>query len=60
MAVQFLDMFEICISTSLLIGSCQRIANKLINVSVGGTLLTTASSGHYLGITVDPTLLEFA
>ena len=30
--------------------------HKAINVSVGGTLLTTASSVCYLGITIDPTL----
>ena len=40
----------------MLIGSRQRIANKAINVSVGGTLLTTANSVRYLVITIDPTL----
>jgi len=44
----------------LYIGSCQRIANKVINVSVGGMLLTTASSVCYLRIAIDPTLMEFA
>ena len=44
----------------MLIGSRQRIANKAINVSVGGTLLTIASSIRYLGVTIDPTLMEFA
>ena len=42
--------------SNLLIGGHQRIANKGINVSVGGTLLTTASSVRYLGVTIDPTL----
>ena len=37
-------------------GSRQRIANKTLNVSVGGTLLTQVSSVRYLGVTIDPTL----
>ena len=63
---QWLCSSQLCLnvakSTSMLIGSCQRIriVNKVINVSVGGTLLTTASSVCYLGITIDPTLMEFA
>ena len=57
---QWLCSSRLCLnvvkSTSMLIGSRQRITNKVINVSVGGTLLTTASSVHYLGVKFDPTL----
>ena len=42
-----------------LIRSCQKIANKTLNISIGGTLLAQASSVHYVGITIDPTLLIF-
>ena len=40
----------------MLIGSCQRIANKMLKVSVECTLLTQVSSVHYLGATFDPML----
>ena len=43
-------------SNSMLIGSCQRIANKTLNVSVGGTVLNRATSVRYLGVIIDPTL----
>ena len=43
-------------SSSILIGSQQRIANKSLNVSIGGTLLTQVISVQYLGIIIDNTL----
>jgi len=43
-------------SNSLLIGSRQRVANKTLNVSVGGKLLTQVSFVCYLGVTIDPSL----
>jgi len=43
-------------SNSLLIGSRQRVADKKLNVSVGGKLLAQVSSVHYLGVTIDSSL----
>jgi len=40
-------------SNSMLIGSHQRIANKILNVTFGGKVL---NSVHYLGVTIDPSL----
>ena len=43
-------------SSSMLIGSRQRIANKSLNVSIGGTLLAQVNSVRYLGVLIDNTL----
>ena len=40
----------------MLIGSRQRIADKTLNISVGGTVLNRATSVWYLGVIIDPTL----
>ena len=43
-------------SSSMLIGSRQKIANKSLNVSIGGILLAQVDSVQYLGVIIDPTL----
>ena len=43
-------------SSSMLLGSRQRIANKSLDVSVGGTSLPQVNSVRYLGIIIDNTL----
>ena len=43
-------------SSSMLIGSRQRIANKSLSVSIGGTLLAQLNSVRYLGVIIDNTL----
>ena len=43
-------------SNCMLIGSCQRIANKSLHVSVGGNRLTQVNSVQYLGVLIDSVL----
>ena len=43
-------------SNAMLIGSCQKISNKALNVSVGGAALRQVSSIRYLGVLIDSTL----
>ena len=40
----------------MLIESCQRVADKTLNVSVGGNVLTQVNSVRYLGVLIDPIL----
>ena len=40
-------------SNAMLIGSRQKISNKALNVSVGGTALRQVSSIRYLGVLID-------
>ena len=54
--MMWLTGFAVLNYDSMLIWSRQRIANKTLNVLVGGTLLTQVSFVHYLGVTIDPTL----
>jgi len=44
------------LNNSMLIGSCQRIANKTLNVTVWGKVLTQVGSVCYLGVTIDLSL----
>ena len=44
----------------MLIGSQQKIANKSLNVSIGGTLLTQVNSVQYSGIIIDKMLLQIS
>jgi len=59
---QWISSSHLCVnvvkSTSMLIGSRQRILGKSFNVSVGGTAiaLSQVSSVQYLGVIIDPTL----
>ena len=50
-------MFKCC-QVSFNAHSCQRTANKTLNISVGGMLVNQVSSVHYLEVTIDP--MEFA
>ena len=45
-------------SNCMLIGSCQRVAGKELNVSVGGNMLTQVNSAWYtyLGVLIDSVL----
>ena len=43
-------------SNCMLIGSRQRVADKVLSVSVGGNVLTQVNSVRYLGILIDPVL----
>jgi len=40
----------------MLIGNRQRIANKSLDVSIGGSLLTQVNSVRYLGVIIDNAL----
>ena len=43
-------------SNGMLIGSCQKITNKSLHVSVGGNRLTQVNSVWYLGVLIDSVL----
>ena len=43
-------------SNCMLIGSRQRVADKELNISVGGNFLTQVNSVRYLGVLIDPVL----
>ena len=47
---------QLAVWKCLPVGSRQRIANKSLNVSIGGTLLAQVNSVRYLGILIDSTL----
>ena len=47
---------QLAVWRCLPVGSRQRIANKSLNVSIGGTLLAQVNSVRYLGILIDNTL----
>ena len=40
----------------MLIGSHQRMADKVLSVSIGGNVLTQVNSVRYLGVLIDPVL----
>ena len=46
-------------SNCMLIGSCQRIADKALSVFVGGNVLTQVNFVRYLDVLIDPVLLSW-
>ena len=46
------DVCRVC----MLIGNCQRVADKTLHVSIDGNTLTQVNSVRYLGVLIDSVL----
>jgi len=57
---QWISSSRLCLnvvkSNALLIGSQQRLSDKTLTVSIGGTVLNQVKSVRYLGVLIDSTL----